>query len=411
MTVKCSKDDVANAIYDKRCTPIVGNKLILDGLFRQRPLGPAWVECEHSHLDDPIDYPFATCDDLVSIAQYYAVKMGASVNAKRRYLQFLKSEYFKVHQSEYDNGRTFVPPAVLSALPKNTTFTQMVADSARHPTFTPEERLQPTTDHALRNPTVDAATPAMPTDDSWRNDPLAILAELPIEVFVTTSHHSLLEQALRAAGKYPAADVYQWMEGETILAPEGYSPVRVDRTQSQPPQPVEWGDFKPSEKTPLVCHLFGVDSFSNSLVLTEDDHIEFMLRANQFSMKSGDQVARTTGGDIKGYQAPVTDWLQGHVRAALATGLLLLVGYEIDGWDLRALLRGLILRVRSQAVGNREISVAVQMTPCNSARVRDEKLYQDYLEEYFGGLFSFKIFWQPAESFLIDLRNRIKGSG
>jgi hypothetical protein len=200
------------------------------------------------------------------------------------------------------------------------------------------------------------------------------------------------------------------MEGETILAPEDYGPVRIDRTESQPPQPVDWGDFKPSETTPLVCHLFGVDSFSKSLVLTEDDHIEFMLRANQLSMKSGDQVARTTG-DTMGCHAPATDWLQGYVRAALATGLLLLVGYEIDGWDLRALLRGLIMRVRSQAVGNQEISVAVQMTPCDSTRVRDEKLYQNYLEDYLDGLCRFKIFWEPADSFLIDLRNRVTGSG
>jgi hypothetical protein len=410
MSIKCNKDDVANAIYDRRCTPIVGNKLVLDRLFPKRPLGPAWIDCERNNPEDPIDYPFADCNDLVDIAQFYGVKMGAAVTAKRRYLQFLKSEYGEVHQSEYDSGRTFVSPIVFSALPRNATFTQMVADYARHPAFAPDARLQPVPDLALGGPAGDGATPVMAADDSWRDDPFAILAELPIEVFVTTSHHFFLERALSAVGKYPAADIYQWLEGETIGAPEGYGPMRIDSAQSQPPQHVDWGDFKPGKMTPLVCHLFGVDSFSKSLVLTEDDHIEFMLKTNQLSMKSGEQVARATGA-YAGYQAPATDWLQGHVRAALATGLLLLVGYEIDGWDFRALLRGLIMRVRSQAVANQEISVAVQMTPGDTARVRDEKLYQNYLEEYFDGLCRFKIFWEPADSFLIDLRSRVTGSG
>jgi hypothetical protein len=405
MSVKCSKDDVAMAIWERRCTPIVGNKLILDGLFKQRQLGPMWVDHEKDNRRDPVEYPLQDCANLVDIAQYFGVKMGTSVNAKRRYLQFLKSGYIGVHQTEYDDGRTFVPPATLRTLPGNTTFTELVADHAHHPAFVRAERSQAhpagelQAEHGVSSSAV--------LDNSWRDDPLTILAGFPIDVFVTTSHHLLLERALSRVGKFPVTDVYQWMEAETIRMPSQYGPVRVDLEDPQRPHPVEWADFEPRDQTPLVCHLFGVDSFSKSLVLTEDDHIDFMLKANQLSMQAGDQVP-PAGGGYGGRQAP-TDWLQGHVRTALAERLLLLVGYEIDGWDLRALLKGLIVRVRRRAVGTQEISVAVQMAPCNSGRVRDEGLYQDYLEEYFGGLCSFKIFWEPADDFMVELDKRVNG--
>lgn len=407
MPVKCSKDDVAMAIWERRCTPIVGNKLILDGLFQQRQPGPMWVDHEKNNTRDPVEYPLQDCANLVDIAQYFGVKMGASVNAKRRYLQFLKSQYIKVHQTAYDDGRTFVSPAALRALPGNTTFTELVAKHAHHPAFALAERSRSQAHPTGELQGEDGISPDVALENSWRDDPLTILASFPIDVFVTTSHHLFLERALSRASKLPVTDVYQWMEAETIRMPRQYGPVRVDPEDPQRRHSVEWADFEPSDRTPLVCHLFGVDSFSKSLVLTEDDHIDFMLKANQLSMQAGDQVPRASGG-YGGRQAP-TDWLQGHVRTALAERLLLLVGYEIDGWDLRALLKGLIVRVRRRAVGTQEISVAVQMAPCDSGRVRDERLYQDYLEEYFGELCSFKIFWEPADSFMMELRNRVSG--
>jgi hypothetical protein len=155
-------------------------------------------------------------------------------------------------------------------------------------------------------------------------------------------------------------------------------------------------DYVPSIGEPLVYHLFGSDNYSASLVLSEDDHIEFMLQASRWAM----EIKPASGTEPR---PAGSGWLNSHVRMALGERLLLLVGYEENGGDLRALLWGLSNPIKRRS--GAELCVAVQVYPPDSEKVRDFAGYKKYLEQFFDKDFNFKVFWERPEEFMVELRN------
>lgn len=89
-----------------------------------------------------------------------------------------------------------------------------------------------------------------PRFDRGLDDPLQVLANLPFRVFLTTSPFTFLEAALEKAGKTPRTTVIRWRQSLRDL---------IDATIDEVPAGRDGRDF------PLVCHLFGLDSYSNSL--------------------------------------------------------------------------------------------------------------------------------------------------
>ncbi|MCB0128612.1 MAG: hypothetical protein KDE58_40380 [Caldilineaceae bacterium] len=74
-------------------------------------------------------------------------------------------------------------------------------------------------------------------------DPLLILADLPLPVYLTTSPHTFIEAALQRAGKSPVTDYCRWHPGLT------------DQVVT----------YRPTPGQPLVFHLFGNDWSSSML--------------------------------------------------------------------------------------------------------------------------------------------------
>ncbi|MEZ4708561.1 MAG: SIR2 family protein [Caldilineaceae bacterium] len=85
------------------------------------------------------------------------------------------------------------------------------------------------------------------------------LADLPFPIYVTTSYHGVLEDALLRAGKKPMVEYCRW---------------NVD-VESRP-SALDEGQYTPSDYEPLVYHLYGVDEYPESLVLTEQDYMTFL---------------------------------------------------------------------------------------------------------------------------------------
>ncbi len=81
--------------------------------------------------------------------------------------------------------------------------------------------------------------------------------------------------------------------------------------------------IRPIEREPLVYHLFGIDEYSKSLVLTEDDYLDFLV-----------DVSEGRGNNSQ-------DRIPGVVRAAIDRDLLVL-GYSLNSWAFRAIYAGLI---------------------------------------------------------------------
>jgi hypothetical protein len=313
---------ITEEIYQKKFTPIISNQIINNSLFGDHNVVRAWA--------DNLNYPLADNDNLTRVAQFLSVTKQDSTRAKSSYLQFLKQSLLELARGMADANQNFLDQ-VKGEL-RGLTFSQLATERLRYPDFNEE-----------------------------KDNPLSILAALDIPVFLTTSYHYFMEAALKAVGKTPHTEVYCWQEGlEKDVPPE----FRTDP------------DFEPDVQIPLVYHLHGIDDYPDSLVLTEDDYLEFLVNVTR---------------DFN------TDAIPSRVRNALSSSLLLLLGYDLHAWDLRVLLQGLIkdkpLRPRS---------FAIQLVPSGEDRIKNTARFQEYLQNYFGQV-RFDVYWGDPQSFMKTL--------
>ena len=196
------------------------------------------------------------------------------------------------------------------------------------------------------------------------SDPHSVLARLPCPVFVTGHPASLMGAALREAGKDPVEEVCRWR-------PDVYDWPR-SIFEAEP-------SYVPSADRPLVFHVFGRLEVPDSLVITEDDYMEFMIRSTE---------------DKSLVPPPV--------RAALADSALLLLGFNLEDYDVRVLLRTLVGQEGAQRL-YRYTHVAAQVDP--SADVLSPDRARRYLERYFGKFRqpSIDIYWGTVDEFAADL--------
>ena len=143
---------------------------------------------------------------------------------------------------------------------------------------------------------------------------------------------------------------------------------------------VSGSDYDPTLEEPLVYHLHGLDIEPSSLVLTEDDYLDFLVRISR------DQEI-----------LPFT------IREALVDNSLLLLGYDLQDWDFRVLFRGLITAKRGTRRG---MNIAIQLEPKSRKYLSEAKRY---LRDYFDDL-QFKVYWGNPEGFLSDLSSKMGGN-
>ena len=195
-----------------------------------------------------------------------------------------------------------------------------------------------------------------PRYDQEQQDPLRLLAELPVHTYITTSHHDFIEVALRRAGKEPRTEICRWHKGL-----EGIPSVFED-------------DYQPTKEEPLVYHLHGSNAYPGSLVLTEDDHMEFLVAISQNIGRDTDPIPR-------------------RVRQAMADSSLVLLGYTLCNWDFRVLFWGLI-----KPRPLHQTSVSVQLEP--------GELERNYLQKYLSE-FEFQIYWGDVYQYAQELRQAL----
>jgi hypothetical protein len=187
-----------------------------------------------------------------------------------------------------------------------------------------------------------------PTKDTLDN-PLALLASFRLPIYLTTSYHGFLEQALRAGAVNPHAEVCRWHEGLDSLTSAFDS------------------DYEPTRTEPVVYHLHGYDEYPNSLVLTEDHYLEFLVAVSEHRGKD-------------------TDRIPDRIRHALNDSALLLLGFSLRNWDFRSLFWGLIQQRSLQPR-----SVAIQLQP--------DQQELPYLQQYLNKA-KFDVVWDDTISYL-----------
>lgn len=198
------------------------------------------------------------------------------------------------------------------------------------------------------------------------DDPHGVLASLPASIYITTNYDNLLEEALRKRPRHVEHDSCEW---------NGY------RKIAGTPSIFSTG-YQPDEGHPLVYHLHGELDVPESIVLTEEDYLSFLLRANE------------EGAGL----------LPPPIRVALASNALLFVGYSMTDWTFRVLFRSLIEMIR---IKPQRPAVAIQVPPTD-VLPGHEATAREYLEQYHRSLqgIDVRMYWGTARDFARELRTR-----
>jgi len=196
-----------------------------------------------------------------------------------------------------------------------------------------------------------------PDFEGKEDNPLLVLANLPFRTILTTSPFMFIEDALRRAGKEPLTAVCRWRKDLSDLIDEN-----ID------------DHYRPDAHHPLVYHLYGLDTYSSSLVLTEDDYLEFLVN-----------VSQGRGDDSR-------DNVHALVRRALSSDLLVL-GFDLNSWGFRALHAGLI---KSDETHKEKQGLCIlQFAPSNAEK--------QYLHDYVKREARFDVFWGTFHSYSQEL--------
>ena len=205
---------------------------------------------------------------------------------------------------------------------------------------------------------------------------MRLLAELPLPIYLTTSPHRFLEFELAKTGsREPVSALFYWHDGLRVI------PSIFDQEPG----------YIPSRQRPLVYHLFGVDDYPESLVLTEDDYLDYLVKLSTLS-----------------YEVKHTDTLldiPAAVTLALTGTALLLLGFQVIGWDFRVLFKGLLQSTGESRVRRTPRSVAMQVAPEGAARQQE---ICDYLARYFDQS-HFAVYWGDLNSCMHTLYALWKG--
>ncbi|WP_062433014.1 SIR2 family NAD-dependent protein deacylase [Herbidospora daliensis] len=220
--------------------------------------------------------------------------------------------------------------------------------------------------HAKEEICKELATDAAP-DFTDPREPHALLADFPLRVFLTTNYDDFILQSLKAAGKTPNVALCPWNPG-----------IDFDRELFR-----SKAGWKPQPETPLVYHLHGRLQDPTSIVVTEDDYLQFIANL------AYDRTAE------KNVMLPPV------ILDALTRRSLLFIGYSLQDWNFRILFDGL---QRAVPGINRRRHVSVQPAPkvkrseVQGLQRRMERYYEDW---------KISIFWGTAAEFCEQLRGRL----
>jgi hypothetical protein len=191
------------------------------------------------------------------------------------------------------------------------------------------------------------------------DEPHAALARVPFPLYMTTNYDGFMIDALRRAGKEPERELCRWHRDEAF----DKAPIVLD------------GTFSPEPTKPVVFHLHGWLGIPESLVLTEDDYLDFLVAVSRDEQ-----------------------FLLPHEVQRASTSSLLFIGYSLADWNFRVVLRAILSRMQRR---ERRLSVTVQLP-------RDDARQVEYLERYFSWLLlvDVKVFWGTATEFAVELRRR-----
>jgi hypothetical protein len=187
------------------------------------------------------------------------------------------------------------------------------------------------------------------------------LADLELPLYITTNTDNFMTLALRAKVGKARREVVPWRAAS------------MQRPDLNPPA---------SPDDPVVLHLFGTDDDLLSMVLTEDDHLDYMARMSH---------------DYEFF-------LPASVNARLAQTTLLFLGYRLEDLDFKIIMRGLLTHLNLQAWDMLHVAVQLEVGQRDEAKERE---MIGYFQKYFANA-RIEVYWGNTHQFMSDLWARWK---
>jgi hypothetical protein len=191
------------------------------------------------------------------------------------------------------------------------------------------------------------------------DEPHMALAQLPLPLYITTNYDDFMYVALkRTPEKAPQIFINSWHDqgfnarGAAIAESAGTD---IDATVSKP----------------AVYYFHGHKDHLDTMVLTEDDYLDFLVRVSRDQALIPPRIQHAIGGTS-----------------------LLFIGYSLNDTNFRVIFRGLVEQQRSA----KKISVTVQVHP-------GEPRVVDYLTKYFDAS-GVRVYWGTARDFVTELKTR-----
>lgn len=287
--------------------PIVSDFVSRDLLFNGvDKLASAWA--------GDVDYPWESISDLLEVARFID-QGGDALYAKSDYLDFVKA--YLLHLAE----QTGVASHGLIEDLKHRYEYSSLASLAEELGY------------------LSASTSVSST--------LNLLATIPCPVYLTTSYHGLLEDALVRQGRSPHTDFSRWHEQLRQI-------------------PLIDAPYKPSSTEPLVFHLFGTENYPASIVLTERDHMAWFTAVN----------SRNNEGVLEVFsERSRLPWLW--------------LGYRLEDLDFMVLDHVVKMNI---GIGRRSSDVFVNALPSTE---REKRYWEGYLHEE-----QVDLHWSTPEEYL-----------
>ncbi|MBX3001128.1 MAG: CHAT domain-containing protein [Caldilineaceae bacterium] len=190
------------------------------------------------------------------------------------------------------------------------------------------------------------------------------LASLNLPLYVTTNFDTFMLEALRSNGKDGREEEIHWRE-----------PLR-----RQASRPQTYLQPEPTAVAPVVLHLFGTADDLLSMVITEDDHLDYLTliaRDHEYLLPS-------------------------NVRKMLSESTLLFLGYRLQDLDLKVIMRGLLTNIDLTRWGKLHVAVQLDDESVDELKVQEvTRFFQKYFAES-----RIDVYWGSTQQFVNELYQR-----
>lgn len=203
-----------------------------------------------------------------------------------------------------------------------------------------------------------------PPNFDTQNEIHGTLAALQLPIYITTNYDNFMYLALKKQNENVKREFCRWNQHI-----KEYSAPCIFESKTD--------DFEPTSEKPVVYHLHGVDEVHESIVITRDDYLDFLVQINR---------------DF--------DTIPPRIKEAFAGTSLLFLGYSINDWNFQVVFRHIVENLNRSL---KRAHISVQLAPGENDAQKEKAI--KYLNSYFKDS-RISVYWGTCDEFAEELRTK-----